>query len=339
MIDQFGVTVDWRGATIEALTTISLQADYSGCGYLWVPEAWGLEAFSTVGRLISITKRIRVGTGVVNIYSRTAGTLGMGCATMNQMAPGRFLLGLGVSGDGLVESFHGMKFERPFKRMQEYVECVRKIQSGEPVDYEGEILRLSRFRLFTSPVNPPVPVYIGAMGEKNLAFAGKIADGAIVTCFPVSKLPQSSELVNQSDASKKKKVFAFIHMSLPSNEREEAAAKLEVAKFISFYVTSMGKYYAQNLIRLGFAKEVEAIKSAASSGGTAEAVKVITEDFLNEFSLIGRPTRIIERLATIPENIHPIFVLNATTSKEGDNSARALREISAALQSEKRRII
>ena len=308
MIDQFGVTVDWRGATIEALTTISLQADYSGCGYLWVPEAWGLEAFSTVGRLISITKRIRIGTGVVSIYSRTAGTLGMGCATINQMAPGRFLLGLGISGDGLVESFHGMKFERPFKRMREYIECVRRIQSGEPVDYDGEILKLSRFRLFTNPASPSVPVYIGAMGEKNLAFAGKIADGAIVTCFPISKLSQSLELVNHSDPSRRKKVFAFIHMRLPSNEREEAAAKLEVAKFISFYNASMGKYYAQNLMRLGFSKVVEAFKSASSSGGTAEAAKVISEDFLNEFSLIGRPAKIIERLATIPDNIHPIFV-------------------------------
>ena len=304
-----------------------------------MPEAWGLEAFSTVGRLISITKRIRVGTGVVNIYSRTAGTLGMGCATMNQIAPGRFLLGLGISGKGLVESFHGMKFERPFKRMKEYVECIRKIQSGQPVDYEGEILKLSRFRLFTTPVEPPVPVYLGAMGEKNLAFAGKIGDGAIVTCFPISKLPQCSDSVNQSDPSKKKKVFAFIHMRLPANEREEAAAKLEVAKFVSFYVASMGKYYAENLTRLGFRKEVETIKSASSSGGTSEAVKVISEDFLNEFCLIGRPTQVIERLASIPENIHPIFVLTAASSKEGDNSARALRDISAALQSEKRRAI
>jgi alkanesulfonate monooxygenase SsuD/methylene tetrahydromethanopterin reductase-like flavin-dependent oxidoreductase (luciferase family) len=339
MIDQFGVTVDWRGATIEGLTSISLQADYSGCGYLWVPEAWGLEAFSTLGRLLSITKRIRIGTGVANIYSRTAGTIGMACATLNQIAPGRFLLGLGISGKGLVESFHGVKFEKPFKRMQEYVEVIRKVESGGPVDYNGEILKLSKFRLFTAPAKQPVPIYLGAMGEKNLSLAGRIADGAIVTCYPLSKLGQCLDAVNQSDPSKKKRIFAFMHLRLVSNERDEAAAKLEVARFVSFYVASMGDYYAQNLKRLGFEKDVDEIRAAASSGGTAEAAKIVSEDFLKEFSLIGRPVEILARVADIPNNVHPVFVLDATSIKQADASARALREISASLANHKQRAI
>jgi alkanesulfonate monooxygenase SsuD/methylene tetrahydromethanopterin reductase-like flavin-dependent oxidoreductase (luciferase family) len=339
MIDQFGVTVDWRGATIEGLTSISLQADYSGCGYLWVPEAWGLEAFSTLGRLLSITKRIRIGTGVANIYSRTAGTIGMACATLNQIAPGRFLLGLGISGKGLVESFHGVKFEKPFKRMQEYVEVIRKVESGGPVDYNGEILKLSKFRLFTAPAKQPVPIYLGAMGEKNLSLAGRIADGAIVTCYPLSKLGQCLDAVNQSDPSKKKRIFAFMHLRLVSNERDEAAAKLEVARFVSFYVASMGDYYAQNLKRLGFEKDVDEIRAAASSGGTAEAAKIVSEDFLKEFSLIGRPVEILARVADIPNNVHPVFVLDATSIKQADASARALRDISASLATHKQRAI
>jgi alkanesulfonate monooxygenase SsuD/methylene tetrahydromethanopterin reductase-like flavin-dependent oxidoreductase (luciferase family) len=339
MIDHFGVTVDWRGATIDGLTSISLQADYSGCGYLWVPEAWGLEAFSTLGRLLSITKRIRIGTGVANIFSRTAGTIGMACATLNQIAPGRFLLGLGISGRGLVESFHGVKFETPFERMQEYVDVIRKVESGEPVDYNGKILKLSKFRLFAEPVKPPVPLYLGAMGEKNLNLAGKIADGAIVTCYPLSKLGQCLDAVNQSDPSKKKKIFAFIHLRLVNNEREEAVAKLEVARFVSFYVASMGEYYAQNLRRLGFEKEVNEIRAAASSGGTSEAAKVISEDFLQEFSLIGRPAEILARVTSIPDNAHPVFVLDATSTRQADASARALREISAALANHKQRAI
>ncbi len=339
MIDRFGVTIDWRGATVEALTTIALQADHSGCGHFWVTEAWGLEAFSTVGHLLSITKRIKIGTGVVNIFSRSAGTIGMACATMNQLAPGRFLLGLGTSGKGLIESFHGVRFEKPLKRTEEYVEAIRRIQSGEPVDYDGEILRLAKFRLFAAPVKPPVPIYIGAIGEKNLTLAGRIADGAIITLYPLSKLAHCLELVNQTNPSRRKKVFVYIPLRLASNEREEASAKLEISKFISFYVTSMGKYYAANLAKLGFGKQLEEIKLAAGSGGSTEGAKAISDDFLKEFALIGRPVQILDRLARLPEDIYPVLALSAASPKEGDVSARALREISVELGARKPRAI
>lgn len=339
MIDRFGVTVDWRGATIEALTTIALQADHSGCGYLWLQEAWGLEAFSSVAHALSITRRIRVGTGIVNIFSRSQATIGMACATLNQLAPGRFMLGLGMGGKGLVESFHGRRFEKPFKRMEEYIETIKKIQSGEPVDYDGEILKLARFRLYTTPAKPPLPIYLGALGEKSLAFAGRVGDGAIVTLYPISKLAQCSNIVNQADLTKKKKVFAFIHMKVTSNEREEAAAKEEVSKFVSFYVASMGKYYAQNLIKLGYEKQVEEIKAAVATGGFSEASKVISDEFLREFALIGTPARILDAIVKIPDGVNPIFVLNATSTKEGDAAARGLREISGRLATQKLRPI
>jgi alkanesulfonate monooxygenase SsuD/methylene tetrahydromethanopterin reductase-like flavin-dependent oxidoreductase (luciferase family) len=339
LIDRFGVTVDWRGATVGAVTTIALQADYSGCGHFWMPEAWGLEAFSSAGRLLSVTKRIKVGTGIVNIFSRSAATIAMGCATLSQVAPNRFLLGLGVSGKGLVESFHGIRFEKTLKRTEEYVETIKKIQTGEPVDYNGEILKLARFRLYTLPVSPPVPIYLGAIGEKNLTLAGKICDGAIVTLYPISKLRKCVEFLDHGSQGKKRKLFAYIPLRVTSNEREEAEAKLEVSKFIAFYIASMGKYYAENLTKLGFGKEVEEIKNANSSGGLARAVSAVSEEMLRELSLIGSSLKIFDRLAKIPDGIYPVFALAASSPKEGDISARALREISVTLASHKPREI
>lgn len=328
MLERFGVTFDWRGAAIEAITTISLQADHSGCGYFFVGEAWGLEAFSTVGHILTITKRIRVGTGVVSIYSRTPATIAMACATLNQLAPGRFLLGLGTSGQGLVESFHGVKFERPFERTRKYVEEVRKIQSGELVDYSGRT-EPARIRLFTTPVNPPVPTYLGAIGEKNLAFSGKVADGAIVTMYPISKLTLCRDLIRQGNDSKR--VFAFIPIMVTNNDREKAAGKFELSKLVAFYVASMGKYYAHNLTKLGYEKQVNEIKQAAAVGGTSEAARTLTEEFLNEFSLVGTPSQIIDRLARFPDGVHPVLAFSAATAKDGQAAARAIRDISAAM--------
>src|SRR5487761_951886 len=148
MLERFGVTIDWRGATINAITTIAKKADECGYGYLWIPEAWGLEAFSTIGHLLSATKKIKIGTGVINVHSRSAATIAMGSATLNQLAPGRFLLGLGTSGRRLIEGWHGVKFEKSFQRTKEYVEAIQKILKGEEARYGGDLLKMSGFRLF-----------------------------------------------------------------------------------------------------------------------------------------------------------------------------------------------
>jgi alkanesulfonate monooxygenase SsuD/methylene tetrahydromethanopterin reductase-like flavin-dependent oxidoreductase (luciferase family) len=340
MIERFGVTIDWRGANLQALTTIALQADHSGSGYFWVPEAWGLEAFSTLGHLLSITKRIKIGTGIVNVFSRSAATIAMGCATLNQLAPQRFLLGLGTSGPGLIESFHGFKFERAFRRTQEYAEAIRQIESGDEIDYDGKILKLSRFRLFTAAVKPAVPIYIGAIGEKNLEFAGRISDGALVTLYPISKFAYCRDLVNKESPAKNKKVFAYIPFRVIHNEREQVMARDEVARFISFYIASMGKYYATNLVKLGYQKEVDQITSEAAAGrGTSELAKILTEQFINDFALIGTADQLIDRIAKMPDGVHPVFAFPSSTPAEGDASARALREVSAELASRKPRAI
>lgn len=334
MINRFGVSVDWRNATIGALNTIALQADYSGCGYFWLPEAWGLEAFSTAAHLLTITKRIRIGTGIVNLYSRSAATISMACATLNQIAPGRFMLGLGTSGRAVVESFHGVRFEKKFQRTKEYIEAIRKIESGELADYEGEILRLSKFRLFTQAVKPPTPIYLGAIGEKNLILSGKLADGAIVTLWPISRLGECLKIVN-SEAKGPKKIFSYIPVRITNNEREEVSAKMDMTRYISFYVASMGKYYAENLTRLGYNKQVEDM----IAGSKSQDLKPLADEFLDDFCLIGRPAKVLTRIASLPEDVHPVFSFNASSSKEADNSARMIREISVELASRKPRPI
>ncbi|HKW03754.1 MAG TPA: LLM class flavin-dependent oxidoreductase, partial [Nitrososphaerales archaeon] len=85
MLERFGVTFDWRGATMGAISNISKLADVSGFGYLWIPEAWGLEAFSTIGYLFGVTKNIKIGAGIVNVYSRSAATIAMASATLDQI--------------------------------------------------------------------------------------------------------------------------------------------------------------------------------------------------------------------------------------------------------------
>ncbi len=327
MLDRFGVTFDWRGASIDAITAIAKQADESGYGYLCIPEAWGLEAFSTVGHLLNVTKKIKIGTGVINVYSRSAATIAMGCTTLNQLAPGRFFLGLGTSGRALIEGWHGVKFERSLQRTKEYVEVIRMILRGQEVGYDGEVLELGRFRLFASPPKNEIEIYLGAIGERNLALAGMIASGAIVALYPISKLDKCIRAVNGNGGAKK--VFAYLPVQIANSTSEVDLAQAELSRYVAFYIVSMGKYYAQNLSNLGFGRQVNEVLGVASSRGSKQAASAIRPGFLEEFCLIGSLEEILERVSKLPEQVYPVFGTKATSLEEAFASSKLLTEIAA----------
>lgn len=315
MLERFGVTFDWRGATIDAVSNISKLADVSGFGYLWIPEAWGLEAFSTIGYLFGVTRNIKIGAGVVNVYSRSAATIAMASATLDQIAPRRFLLGLGTSGKRLVEGWHGMSFANSLERTTAYVEIIRMILKGEEARYDGESFKLSRFRLYSTPPQTDIEIHVGAMGEKNLALASKIADGAIVTLYPISKLGQCAESINQS-SSNEKKLFAYLPLRIVETDSERQEARAELSKYLAFYIASMGIYYAQNLSRLGFEREVEQILLARRE--KKETPFPISDELFDELCLVGSKGEILERVSKLPKGVYPVFGLDPKSPRQAN---------------------
>jgi alkanesulfonate monooxygenase SsuD/methylene tetrahydromethanopterin reductase-like flavin-dependent oxidoreductase (luciferase family) len=295
--ENVGVTVSWQGCTISGLSAIASEADRLGYGCLWVPEAWGLEAFGAIAHVLDVTKRIRVGSGIVNVYSRSAALIAMACATFDQISPGRFMLGLGSSGRTLVEEWHGVRFERPLERSAEYVEEIGRIARGggglrrentlagnnsnnnnkkkkKPTSSFSSSSSSSGLHLYTKPLPPTgLEIYLGAIGDENLRLAGRICDGAIVIHYPISKLGRALGLLllggsqegGEADEKKKKMLFAYLPAAVSNSQDELARARRSVAKNIGFYVASMGRYYARSLSRLGFAEEVSKIIEARSS--------------------------------------------------------------------------
>ncbi len=301
---------------MDAVIKIGKEADRLGYGYFWVPEAWGLEAFSASSHVLNVTNRIRVGPGVVNVFSRSASLIGMSCATVDQISPGRFILGLGASGKGLVEDWHGVKFEKPLARIRDYVAIIRKVACGETVDYSGETVKLSRFRLFTKAISSAnrLEIYIGSLGEKSLSLAGEIADGAILTLYPKSKLRHAVDLAAGWPHTGKK-IFAFYPLRVSASNSEKERNEKELAMYISFYVSSMGKYYAQNLSRFGYSKEVEEIKNAHSQGNREKSAEAVSEQMLEDLCYLGSPTEIISEIESLPERVVPVFALNVSTNE------------------------
>ena len=118
---------------------------------IWIPETWGMEDFSMLSAVSNNTSSQKIGSSIINIYSRSPSVIAMGAATIDTLSNGRLILGLGTSSSPIVETFHGYKFEKPVQRMKEYVEIIRLVLSGKPVNYSGEIFDLKDFTLLIKP--------------------------------------------------------------------------------------------------------------------------------------------------------------------------------------------
>ena len=153
-----------------------------------MPEFWGYDALAPLGALSVATETIRLGTGIVQLGTRTPAMLGMSALSLQALSDGRFMLGLGTSGPQVMEGWHGVRFARPVRRTRETIDIIRLVTSGERVEYDGEIYELplpeSEGRSLRAAAPPvPVPIYIASLGPANLALTGELTDGWIGNSF------------------------------------------------------------------------------------------------------------------------------------------------------------
>lgn len=270
-------------------------ADELGYDSVWLGESWGYELFTSMSDLVRATKRIKIGAGIANIYSRSPALIASTIATLDERSEGRILLGLGPSGAQVVEHWHGVPFEKPLQRTREYVEIIRTILRGEKLMYQGEIFQLERgFKLrFKSP-RPDLPIYIAAMGPKNIAQTGEIADGVLPVYWPASKW---GALRAQLDAGSLQAgrpahsaaiapYITTVILRDDASEAERRAAALKAASPLAYYIGKMGVYYAQMLTRNGFGEDVEAVL-AGWQQGMKSALEAVSPRLLEETTIIG----------------------------------------------------
>src|SRR6185436_8862914 len=157
---------------------------------LWIADTGaGPDAFVVAAVAAGVTRNVRIGTAVIPIYTRALPVHAAGAGSVAQLAPGRFILGLGISSETIVDAWGGVPFRQPFTRMRETVAVLRQMLAGERVTFAGKTLRTRNFRL-VSPPPKPVPIYIAALMPPMLELAGEIADGVILNFMPVDAVPR-----------------------------------------------------------------------------------------------------------------------------------------------------
>nr|AIF13799.1 luciferase family protein [uncultured marine thaumarchaeote KM3_64_C01] len=247
---------------------------------VWIPETWGMENFSMLGLASRENKFSKIGSSIINIYSRSPSLIAMGAATVDTVSNKRLVLGLGTSSQPLVEDFHGDKFERQLKRMKECVEIIRFILSGKVVNYSGEIFSLKNFSLLIKPPRDVIPIYLAAVNQKMIELTWKIADGVIFYLRPKSEI--KSTLVSMQN---QKKIDTSLQIITCVNEDSEKAM-IRAKKTLAFYV-SVGKIYREFLASNGFENETKNIFEEYEKNGLQNNHEFVPESMVNELCIAG----------------------------------------------------
>lgn len=256
---------------------------------IWIPETWGMEGYSMLSVVSQLDKNARIGSSIINIYSRTPSLIAMGAVTIDTLSNGRLVLGLGTSSEPIVEEWHGIKFDRPVERMREYVDVIRLVISGDKVNYNGNFFQLKNFTLLVKPLRNKIPIYLAAVNQKMVELTWEIADGVIFYLRPIAELKNTIQTMQ----SKKKIEVASQFITCVSNDSEKARERAK--KTLAFYI-SVGKIYREFLSKNGFQNETRNIYDEFKKSGFTSYHELVTNHMLDSLTICGTPDESRRRL-------------------------------------------
>ncbi len=271
----------WADVSLDDLLHFSKLGDDLEYDSVWVPEMWGRDAFSLISTIASNTEKIKFGTAVISVYSRSPALIAQTAATIDEYSSGRMMLGIGMSTVYLNENWHSMKFENPLLRTKECVEVIKEILKGEKLDYEGEIFSLKYFKLLFKPYRENLPIYIASLGPKNIKLTSEVADGWLPFMVSNEFINSNKQLVRSKN--KDMQIAPFVP-ALISKDPDES--KHYVKELIAFYVSSMGDYYHKQICGYGFKKEADDIRSYWRKD-KAKAIDSVSDEILKLISIYG----------------------------------------------------
>jgi F420-dependent oxidoreductase-like protein len=308
---RLGLNLGYQAAWTTPADHLAMaqEADRLGFAVVWSAEAYGSDAVSMLAWIAGQTRQIDLGAAVMQIPARTPAMTAMTAATIDALSGGRFRLGLGVSGPQVSEGWHGVPFAKPLQRTREYVEIVKKAIAREPVAFDGQHYKLplpggagKALRLGFRPPRAAVPVYLAAVGPRNLELAGEIADGWLAIFFAPDAAGEYLQHIERGRARRGLGLTGFdVAPSVPVVAGDNLAWCADVIRpYAALYVGGMGSreqnFYNQLAVRMGYAEAAENVQNLYLSGKKVEAAEALPQEFIERTSIIGNKIQITERI-------------------------------------------
>jgi alkanesulfonate monooxygenase SsuD/methylene tetrahydromethanopterin reductase-like flavin-dependent oxidoreductase (luciferase family) len=274
------------------------------------------------------TAKIRLGAGILPVLVRSPWVVAMGAAAVDEISGGRFMLGLGAGHKSVIEDRHGLAYDRPTLRMREIADIVRRALTGEPVNYEGEIFRLSAAQLSRRPVRNDVPVYIAGIGPRVLELAGEMADGAFLI-FPTENSLRTSlsHLADGAARANRKPdkldVVGYVVTCVASNRQAAIASSRRTIAYFG-----RRSHYRNLFAQEGFSREAAALMAAWKQNDDAEAMRAVSDEMVLTFSASGTPDDVACKINILLKAGLKQAVLFPLAA-DGDASGAVLRTIEA----------
>ncbi|MEV7558489.1 LLM class F420-dependent oxidoreductase [Streptomyces sp. NPDC089795] len=299
----------------------------AGLDAVWVAEAWGFDSPTIMGYLAARTERLKIGSAILNVYSRTPGLIAQTAAGLDALSGGRAMLGLGASGPQVVEGWHGMPYDKPLGRTRETVELCRRIWRRETIDHHGITdmpLPPDRgtglgkpLKILTRPVRPTVPVYIASLGPVNVRMTAEIADGWLPTLF----IPEKAAAVwggplaeGTAERSPELGPLQTVAGGLLAIGADAAAVRDLARPQIALYVGGMGavgkNFYNDLAVAYGYEEEARRIQELYLAGRKRDAAAAVPDEFCELMTLCGPEGYVRERVEAFREA--GVTMLNVT---------------------------
>jgi F420-dependent oxidoreductase-like protein len=293
---RLGLTIPYTDHVSPDITRSYIQAaDRLGYDTMWVAEAYGWDAFTVLTDIAARTERIKLGTGIVNVFSRSPALLAQTAASLDSLSGGRFVLGLGTSGHQVIEGWHGVKFERGVRRMRETMEIVRTVLRRERLVYDGEIFHADMgLKLITHPVRDRIPIYLATLTPSGVALAGEMADGWLPVMFSVRHFdtvmrPQLEKGAARAGRSLDELSVCVSQPVIVTDDLERG--RDAVRPRLALYIGGMGSreknYYNELFRRYGFEAEARRIQDLYLDRRREEAMAALTPEMIDLVTVIG----------------------------------------------------
>ena len=334
---ELGVILPYEGSLsfVDALD-LTQRAEALGFDSVWIPEAYGTDAISILGALAARTERIRLGTGIVNVFSRTPALLAQTAATLDLISGGRFILGLGTSGHQVISGWHGVPFDRPVLRMRETIAIVRQVLRRERLEFQGEVFQLNQgLKLLARPVRATVPIFLATLTPAGLRLTGEVADGWMPILFSPDHMEVfRGDLEAGARAGGRSLESVAIAPSVPVVvDDDRSRARDAVRPWVALYVGGMGSrkknFYNEVVGRYGYAEEARAIQDLYLTGKQREAIRLVPDALVDAITIAGPAAYARERLfAWSAAGV--TLLLAAVQGKTQDERLRTVEILAAA---------
>jgi F420-dependent oxidoreductase-like protein len=291
----------------------------AGLDQVWVAEPYGFDAVSLMGYLAAKTETVEIGAGILNVYSRTPGAMLQTAAGLDNVSQGRAILGLGASGPQVIEGFHGLPYDKPLTRTREMIEILRKGLRRETLSHDGSVFTLplpadqglglgKPLKLLNRPERADLPIWVAALGDRNVAMTAELADGWLPFLFYPEKAQQVWGEALARGAAKRPAELAPLEISAGGIVAigDDVKGLLDLARpTYALYVGGMGargkNFYNQLARDYGFEREAEEIQDLFLGGNKRDAETKVPLEWLEKGNLVGPASYVRERIEAFRE--------------------------------------